>query len=711
MRKFFLTILFIIPLLGTSLFASNLEKGFSALYEYNYFEAKRLFYKALKKHPCGSSFGLSSIYLNNKNPFHNLDSARVYALNSLDTWELTKQKEKEEFVLFQIDSISIIHLTDTIAYTAFIEFKTKNTIEGYEYFLKNYSWSAYIDKTIVLRDQLAFELAESENTAKGYAEFIQIYPKALQIEEAKKLYDQRIFEETTSIQRIEDYELFILENPNSPNRQKAEDQIYILATSSGELVDYLLFIRKHPTNSHINEAWHEVYKARVEEMSLINLMEFRFDFPTYPMLDELKFEIERLLQKLIPATDENKWGFIDTTGKWILQPQFDFCEPYSQGMALIENNDLFGFVDLFGKIIVEPIYEEADNFNEGVAIVFDGEFYGAINRFGKIKIPFEYDDIGEFVDGIAYALKNGSFGYIDLNGNVVVPFVYQQAFTINNNRALVKQYGKYGIINKANKIILPFSFDWIEPNFTDTVIKVKAEDKFGIIAFSGDTLLPLEYDKIGQIDNDPILVIDRGKVGYFSRSGVWVIPPKYESDPFVLDWGEFYKGLARIRIKGKMGVIDATDTRRVPAIFENMGHFQGVLFPIKKRGKWGYSDHDIKLRIKYTYDNALSFIDSLARVKLNDNWGMVDIYGKEKITLGYKKIQLFEDFYILENDFGMGLINLKGQFVLPIIFDKIISSEQGFLVLVYKEKLAYFDYRNNSIFWKERGFDFALDPL
>ena len=710
MRKKLFTILLIVPLLGASLFESKLEKGYNALYEYNYFEAKRLFYKALKKHECGASFGLSSIYLNNKNPFYNLDSARVYALNSLAIWELTKQKEKEKIILFQIDSLSILHLADTVAYTAFDQFRSENTLEGYEYYLTNYSWSNYIEKTKLLRDQLAFELAKSENTARAYAEFINIYPNALQINEAIVLYDQRIFEETTSIQRIKDYEQFLLENPNSPHRQKAEDQIFILATSSGELVDYLLFIRQHPTNSHINEAWYEVYKARTEELTLLNLMEFRFDFPTYPMLDDLKFEINQIQQKLIPATDENKWGFIDTTGNWVLQPQFDFCEPYSEGMALIENNERYGFVDLYGELIIDPIYEEADYFNRGVAIVFNGEYYGAINRFGKIKIPFEYDDIGEFVDGIAYALKNGNYGYIDVAGKVVVPFVYQQAFSISNNRALVKQNDKYGIINKANKIILPFDFDWIEPNFSDTLIKVKAGDKFGIIALSGDTLLPLQYDKIGRIDNDPILVIDQGKVGYYSRSGDWVILPKYESDPSVLEWGEFSDGLARIRLKGNMGVIDTTDTRIVPAIFENMGSFKGVLFPIKKRGMWGYADHDIKLRIKYTYDMALSFIDSLARVKLNNKWGMIDIHGEEKIALEYKRIQFFEGYYVVENDFGIGLINLKGQFVLPVVFDGIIHDEQGFLILIYKGKLGYFDYRNHIIYWKESGFDFALDP-
>ena len=168
MQKKLFILFLIVPLIGSSLFESKLEKAFNALNEYNYFEAKRLFYKALKKHECAASHGLSRIYLNDKNPFHNLDSARVYALRSKGNWGTTKLKEKEKVSLFGVDSLSILHQADTVAFTAFNYYEKQNNLEGYAYFLEHYAWSNYIGVTIQLRNQLAFELAKSENTAKAY---------------------------------------------------------------------------------------------------------------------------------------------------------------------------------------------------------------------------------------------------------------------------------------------------------------------------------------------------------------------------------------------------------------------------------------------------------------------------------------------------------------------------------------------------------------
>ena len=55
--------------------SSKLVKAFAALEIHNYFAAKDLFYKAMKKDTLASGYGLSIIYARNNNPFYNLDSA------------------------------------------------------------------------------------------------------------------------------------------------------------------------------------------------------------------------------------------------------------------------------------------------------------------------------------------------------------------------------------------------------------------------------------------------------------------------------------------------------------------------------------------------------------------------------------------------------------------------------------------------------------
>ena len=76
--------------------SQNLSKGYEALKILDYFKAKQIFEKHTKKHPAGSSYGLSIIYSSNNNPFYNLDSALTYIKKSDSTFiTLNQNKEKK----------------------------------------------------------------------------------------------------------------------------------------------------------------------------------------------------------------------------------------------------------------------------------------------------------------------------------------------------------------------------------------------------------------------------------------------------------------------------------------------------------------------------------------------------------------------------------------------------------------------------------------
>ncbi len=45
----------------------------------------------------------------------------------------------------------------------------------------------------------------------------------------------------------------------------------------------------------------------------------------------------------------NKWGLIDETGKYILEPKFQFLGSVHNGLACYRTNDKYGFVDIIYK--------------------------------------------------------------------------------------------------------------------------------------------------------------------------------------------------------------------------------------------------------------------------------------------------------------------------------------------------------------------------
>ena len=65
----------------------------------------------------------------------------------------------------------------------------------------------------------------------------------------------------------------------------------------------------------------------------------------------------------------SKYGFIDKSGKVVIEPQFDGASNFSEGFACVEKDDKWGFIDKNGKVVIEPQFDDAEPFSEGLAKV------------------------------------------------------------------------------------------------------------------------------------------------------------------------------------------------------------------------------------------------------------------------------------------------------------------------------------------------------
>jgi len=97
------------------------------------------------------------------------------------------------------------------------------------------------------------------------------------------------------------------------------------------------------------------------------------------------------------------FGFIDKTGKWVIEPQFE--NYYVMGM--------YTRYQIF-----------ADN---GLASVRKNGKYGAIDKSGKAVIDFRFDELWSFFEDRAAFKQDGLYGYVDSQGNVLIEAQYQAA--------------------------------------------------------------------------------------------------------------------------------------------------------------------------------------------------------------------------------------------------------------------------------------------
>lgn len=67
---------------------------------------------------------------------------------------------------------------------------------------------------------------------------------------------------------------------------------------------------------------------------------------------------------LLAFESGGKWGFVDRTGKIVIEPQYDSARSFSHGMAAISINGEWGFIDTDNNIAIDCQFAGADYFNQ-----------------------------------------------------------------------------------------------------------------------------------------------------------------------------------------------------------------------------------------------------------------------------------------------------------------------------------------------------------
>lgn len=128
-------------------------------------------------------------------------------------------------------------------------------------------------------------------------------------------------------------------------------------------------------------------------------------------------------------SNEGKWGYIDESGKVIIEPKFDGTQSFEGGRAIvnIENNNqsYFGLIDSKGNFIIKPLYNSILKLDEGrfaLGKAPDPEKpylfpkYSIADSDGRMYTGFIYNGVSSYRDGIAYAYDDKMTFFIDLRG-------------------------------------------------------------------------------------------------------------------------------------------------------------------------------------------------------------------------------------------------------------------------------------------------------
>lgn len=127
-----------------------------------------------------------------------------------------------------------------------------------------------------------------------------------------------------------------------------------------------------------------------------------------------------------------KIGYFNNKGEVAVEPfpadlqlnsGYSYDYNFYNGIAMYRQPKTYkyGYIDKTGKFIIEPIYEWAGPFKGKLAPVTKGNKYGYINISGTLVLPYKYIFAEVFSDGLAAVYNGTSWGYIDETGNYVIP--------------------------------------------------------------------------------------------------------------------------------------------------------------------------------------------------------------------------------------------------------------------------------------------------
>ena len=110
------------------------------------------------------------------------------------------------------------------------------------------------------------------------------------------------------------------------------------------------------------------------------------------------------------------WGFKDSTGNWVIAPEFNFASQFSEGLAGVCMNGKWGYINPEGEVAIPCRFDDATYFSEKLAGACKDGKWGFINRSGAMVIPFQYEEIRSFIDGLAPVKENDEWSFIDSCG-------------------------------------------------------------------------------------------------------------------------------------------------------------------------------------------------------------------------------------------------------------------------------------------------------
>lgn len=257
-------------------------------------------------------------------------------------------------------------------------------------------------------------------------------------------------------------------------------------------------------------------------------------------------------------------GFVDGAGRVLIQPDYDWIEPFDRDLARVKSAGMYGVMDRFGRLVVPARWDYISRFTNGTAIAMAAGRYGALDRHGQEVVPAKYAGAIQIADGLFLVdasppdpaadggrleaeeekisparTMSGRWGLIAAPDTWTIQPRFREIrpFADWNSGApfWAKPTHKWQLVSKRGDLLTGAVFDQVEPAIGGIAI-VRTANRWNVVDASGKNLLPPDVETVRRRPDGLVAYQHKGRIGAIGRDGTVNVPPSFDKiGPFIND--------------------------------------------------------------------------------------------------------------------------------------------------------------------------------
>lgn len=350
-------------------------------------------------------------------------------------------------------------------------------------------------------------------------------------------------------------------------------------------------------------------------------------------------------QLLTPCRDDSGlYGYCDKQGKAVIAHQYYDALDFIDGHAAVLQEDKWGIINESGKWMVQPKYDEVyncTNLPDQILVNVAGN-WSLINGYGiqmtheyQVRFPwYEFELHGTFAEFQPNTwfsvIKKDKWGIIDINDQVKIPFNYQYSRVIRKEVAgqkgvvsiVLKEKDKYAWQRVDAKAATGFVYDQFMGEYADFLFFRKGTEYHILNAITGERVRDAGRSYFNLMD-------DEDSAGLVNTVGRIIVPFKYE----VVDVSRVAMHAA-FGFRDQLGLADLTGKVLLEPIYQDIREISAspALVAVKNQeGKVAIAALEgstARFLSEFKYDYALPD-NGRVRVKMGTKLGYVSYAGQE----------------------------------------------------------------------------------